>query len=121
MSTIKVTKETPTKIITSITNLVHQNKLFSDITDSLFMIKLNPEDKDEDALVSKTLSSGITLNIDDQTIEIQLVKEDYKNLRVGVDYLMCFSVEFSDDGNYIEDEDFYLKNRLRVHQDKTRK
>lgn len=125
MKFIQITYGTPTKLFITLTNLTLNQYAFSDISDALFMLKHNATDTDESALITKDFktNNGVVLNLDTKTIEIEINKLDFgsNKLQIGVEYLMCLSVEFLGDGNYIEDFDPKLERKVSIMQDKTRR
>lgn len=114
-----LTYNTPSKLIITITDMVSRNeKSFSDITDVLFFLKKDASDLDEDACMTASIGTGITLN--DPTIDIAITDANYALVRPGKTYLFCLGVEFNSSGIYIEDYDPLLERKIKILEDKIR-
>jgi len=122
MSLFYITYDTPTIINIRLTNLVENQNTFAEITDVLYYFKHNANDKDTNAVLSKSLGSGITLDSGNEKIVVTIAKADF-----GLDkiekrkvYLVCLAVEFNSSGNYIEDYDPQVDRKVEILPDKIR-
>lgn len=125
MNNIAITYETPTLLVISLVDLLaNNNKAFADITDAVYLLKSAPEDTDAAALLSKDFktTNGITIDTPGALINIMIDKTDFGTGKLEVGrYLVCFAVEFEDNGIYIEDDDLQKNNYLVITTDKIRK
>lgn len=104
---MKTTYGTPLKLTIEITDiLATTGRLFADITDVKFMLKSHASESDENADFSKSVGEKITLNGQNETIEVAFESNDYGVGKIRAKtYLMCLGVEFLSSGDYIEDYD----------------
>lgn len=121
MKPLEILYETPTKIVLTVNNLAANDKTFSDITDVLYMLKKRASDSDESALVTKDYKTANGVSLVNETIEIFIGRTDFSKLTGGETYLVCFSIEFDDNGIYIEDEDPNFTRNVKIMKDKTRR
>jgi hypothetical protein len=89
----------------------------ADITDFIFMLKEKKSDLDEDALIVKTLGSGVVLWQD--IFYVSIVPGDYLNITPNKAYVMAIGIKYDTLSNYLE---LLIKenNKITITQDAIR-
>jgi hypothetical protein len=84
--------------------LVPYGKKMSDITDVSMNLKKNISTDADDAYLEKkeSVSSGVTVDDNSYSFQMNLTQTDYTNLLAGVKYYLVLAVQISGYTDYIE-------------------
>ena len=97
------------------TVLTEFGKPINEIEKSIFLVKERLTDEDANALVTKTLDTGLTLNSVDQSIVLEIEGADYDNLNINSTYKMVLAIQFIGSSEAVELE--MSNNEFTVKQD----
>lgn len=92
---------------------------FADFDDFIFMLKTKATDSDADAVVSKTLGSGIERVDADESIIVTIDTADFADIENNIDYLICIGMSDPTMSRYKEPDDYdvdtikFVSGRIR--------
>lgn len=82
--------------------LKERGKIFGDIIGAILLVKSNPSDTDEEALMTKTVGSGLTASGTDYIVETESTDFGVGKLVSGKTYGMYFGVKLTGETSYRE-------------------